>query len=196
MIVISSLMSCGLGLQENFEYQESGYEIGTITMSPYQWVMSNPDSAFDYLSVAIDHAGMRDHFETPGRTFFLITDGAWEGPTGIISRLGGADSLAVTDLPVEPLRRVLLYHTIDAFVDQAALPKEDTEYDFQTMLEGELGEMIIVRENLRYRFDINMSDRLPSTALGTRINRHNYRFENGSVAHQTTTLLRYSEEAY
>lgn len=193
VLVLMQVMSgCDLELQDNFEYVGNPIEIPTFDMTVYEYVKSNPDSLFDHLSVAIDYADMQSHFESSERTYFLLPDNTWEGSGGIIAVLGGT---TVEDIPVERLRKLLLYHTIDEWVDQETLPTISTEYFYQTMLEGDHGIMVIEREEIRFRLDINNSRSVPDGTLSTRVDRHNYRFSNG-VAHLLRNFLRYGEEAY
>ncbi|MFY0598972.1 MAG: fasciclin domain-containing protein [Cyclobacteriaceae bacterium] len=193
--IVVLLSSCGLGLQESFEYKSSSREVPEFDMTVYDWVKSNQDSVFDYLSLAIDYAGMQEHFEAEGRTYFLLQDGAW---ATILEDLvdpnapNPDDTITVEDIPIAKLKNLLLYHTIDERVAQTDVLAVDVHYEYQTMLEGEDGIMIIKRENLKFRLDINekASGLLPAESRGARIFRHNYKFTNG-LSHIATSYFRY-----
>ncbi|MEP3386599.1 MAG: hypothetical protein ABJO02_00340, partial [Reichenbachiella sp.] len=190
LIIMQLISGCDLELQEDFDYVGNPIEIPTSDLTVYEYVKSNPDSIFDHLSLAIEYTGMKSHFESSERTYFLLPDYTWEGSGGIIAALGGT---TVEDIPVDKLKKLLLYHTIDEWVDQETLPTISTEYFYQTMLEGDHGIMVIEREEIRFRLDINDSRSVPDGTLSTRVDRHNYRFSNG-VAHLLRNFLRYGEK--
>ena len=211
LLLIVTLASCDLQLQENFEFEpevdaENPFEDGTAWDFIQATTQFNEEGGivgehFNYLEAAIEKAGMVDEFNqtnTTDRTYLLLNNNAFLGNNDVIDIITGSDTIGVGATPtetmervdtpekLEKLRTVLKYHIVETYIAQVpTLEVFDVWYLFQTMIPGEDG-LIAFKRDFTWRIDINRNGApLPATATsqGERVRNHNYIFNNGIGHH-------------
>lgn len=195
LLIISSLTSCDLQRQRQFEFDPEIPPQVTFDMTALEFLQMHPDDDFHYLDSAIALTGMEAEYSSneSRRTYLLLKDRAFTDRGEILQQVSGAtdtplDSLDATQ--IERLRYALRYHIIDAYIENGFDPLNVLfqDYFFQTLIPGEEGLISINRDD-RFRLHVNDSNALQGTKKGGRVNEHNYIFTNG-VAHLTTDSYR------
>lgn len=157
---------------------------------------------YDYLVAAIQAAGMVNEYNTPnsGRTYLMLNNNAFEGGGDVIQLVTGSADVADGETPSEVMARadidvlklVLQYHIITSYVTQNdPLIEFNVNYEFQTLIPGEAGKIILRRDD-RLRIDVNRSPApLPSSATSEfeRLRNYNYVFNNG-IGHSLNDPVR------
>lgn len=214
-MVILLMTSCDLGLQEKWEYVPEPLADIQIDMTALEWMQKinadpfyndeNDSAEFTYMLKAIARTGMEAEFSkaTTEQTFFLLRNAAWNGNNQIMQHMSGSASNPLDSIQEdERLRHLLNYHILpNEAIDQgASIPKSDFHFYFQTLVPGDTGVMEINRRLWNSSIRINQKvDRIgspdtdssmPSTAKGTTVYLHNYRFTNG-IGHQLNSYVRY-----
>lgn len=186
--VIMLFTSCGLDLQENYDFDESAtiypeYEPFDMTI----WEFMNEQSDFTLMVEAVQLAGMESTFNggQDDKTVLLLRNEAMQD----FLDDQGANTLAEIDPQV--LQNFLNYHVITTRFTNGDLNSQ--EYvTFQTLNEGPDGRIVIWRWRRYMELQINRngSPDKPSSAKNTSVYLHNYEFTNG-VAHQLRTYVRW-----
>lgn len=159
---------------------------------------------YDYMSAAIQAAGMVDEYNTPndGRTFLMLNNNAFTGDGNVIELITGSPDFGEGETPsqvmaradLDVLRIILRYHIITRYITQTdPLIELGVNYEFQTLIPGEAGKIVLRRDD-RWRIDINRNPApLPSTATGggnnERVRNYNYVFSNG-IGHSLNDPVR------
>ncbi len=157
-------------------------------LTALEWLALHKDSNFVYMNQAIKLTGLEAEYSTntTPRTYLLLKDNAFtENRAKLLLNITGSttgDLSAVTDTAkISILRKVLLYHIIDQYVDQGPkyLVNANQNYFFQTLLPGDNGK-ITLRRNVFLSIGVNQSGELPRTKWGDfKGLEHNYIFKNG-----------------
>lgn len=213
-LLVLLLVSCDLGLQEEWEYKKEPIGNFPTGMTALEWIRSiNEDTTynvndstgeFSYLLAAIERAGMEDEFDRPNdeRTFFLLRNAAWNGGGQLLAHVAGSTDYPVDSISIERLSNILKYHILpDVAIDQgSSIPRSDAHFYYQTLIPGDTGIMEINRRLWNAEIRINLSiarigspstpSNMPSSAKGAGVALHNYQFENG-VGHQLNSYVRY-----
>jgi len=215
--LIMVLCGCDLDLQERFVF-EPDVDLTDPFEDITAWTFFNSDRVnnevnedgelvgdnYDYLAAAIEAAGMVDEYNSTnsGRTYLMLNNNAFVGEGNVIQLITGSEELAVGETPAEVmaradidvLRLILRYHIITTYITQNdPLVEFDVNYEFQTLIPGDAGKIILRRDN-RLRVDVNRNPApLPSTATGggnnERIRNYNYVFSNG-IGHSLNDPVR------
>lgn len=211
LLLIMTLASCDLQLQENFEFEpeiDATNPFGDGTA--WDFIQSATELSetgslggeqFNYLEAAIIKADMVDEFNqttTNDRTYLLLNNNAFTGGGDVIQIVTGSDTIGVGATPMETMERVdtpekleklktlLRYHIVETYIDQVpTLEVFDVWYLFQTMIPGEDG-LIAFKRDFTWRITINRAPApLPATALSQweNVRNHNYIFNNGIGHH-------------
>lgn len=210
------LTACNLDLQERFVFEpdvDLTDPFGNLTA----WEFLNSAAAtslneegefigdnFNYMAAAIEAAGMVDEYNTSnsGRTFLMLNNNAFLGNNDVIDLITGSEEVLEGETPAQVmaradtdvLRLILEYHIIDSYITQNnPLIEFGVNYEFQTLIPGEAGRIILRRDD-RLRIDINRNPApLPSTATGggnnERVRNYNYVFNNG-IGHSINDPVR------
>ena len=211
-----AFIGCDIDLQERFVFEPE-----VDLTDPYSeitaWQFFNTSQALklnedgtlngdglNYFKAAIEAAGMVDEYNTPndGRTFLMLDNNAFEGNGDIIALVTGSAEIEEGETPsevmaradIDVLRLILQYHIITTYITQNdPLIVRDVNYEFQTLIPGEAGK-IILRRDSQLRIDVNRSPApLPSTATGggnnERLRNYNYVFNNG-IGHSLSDPVR------
>lgn len=159
---------------------------------------------YNYLVAAIEAAGMVSEYNSPnsGRTYLMLNNNAFIDRGDVIQLVTGSADVAEGETPaqvmaradVDVLRLILQYHIITTYITQNdPLVEFNVNYEFQTLIPGEAGKMILRRDD-RLRIDVNRSPAdLPNTATGggnnERLRNYNYVFNNG-IGHSINDPVR------
>lgn len=203
---------CDLELQEGFTFfPEVSLEDPFNDITAWQFIqqiqrLDEEEGGFDgdsyqYLAAAIEAAGMVEEYNSSGadRTYLLLNNNAFTDEGDVIELITGSEEVGEGETPaqvmaradLDVLRLILRYHIIDSYVDQLTLTEFGVNYEFQTLIPGEDGK-IILRRDERYRIDINRDPApLPSSATSEneRIRNYNYVFNNG-IGHSLNDPVR------
>jgi hypothetical protein len=200
-ILALSFLGCDLELQEGFTFTpDVDFEDPFSDITAWQFLQQNQQlneegglngELYNYMVAAIEAAGMVDEYNSSNasRTYLLLTNNAFTGGGDVIELITGSEEVGEDETPeqviaradLEVLRTILRYHIITSYVDQLTLSERGVNYEFQTLISGEDG-VIILRRDERYRVDINRNPApLPSSATSQneRIRNYNYVFSNG-----------------
>lgn len=212
------LFGCDLDLQERFVFvPDVDLTDPYDNITAWQFFNSTPalrknedgslnGDSFDYLVAAIEAAGMVDEYNgsNTDRTYLMLNNNAFTGNGDVIQLVTGlgaddvpegatpAEIMALADVDV--LRLILQYHIIPTYITQKdPLFEFDVNYEFQTLIPGEAGRIVLRRDN-QLRIDVNRSPApLPSTATGggnnERLRNYNYVFSNG-IGHSLNDPVR------
>jgi len=216
LLLMLAFIGCDIDLQERFVFEPE-----VDLTDPYSeitaWQFFNTSQALklsedgtlngdglNYFKAAIEAAGMVDEYNTPndGRTFLMLNNNAFEGNGDIIALVTGSADIEEGETPsevmaradIDVLRLILQYHIITTYITQNdPLLVRDVNYEFQTLIPGEAGK-IILRRDSQLRIDVNRSPApLPSTATGggnnERLRNYNYVFNNG-IGHSLSDPVR------
>ncbi|MBS9461815.1 fasciclin domain-containing protein [Flagellimonas sp. 389] len=212
------LFGCDLDLQERFVF-EPDVDLSDPYADITAWEFLNSEPArrlnsegelsgdgFNYLIAAIEAAGMVEEYNSTNsdRTYLMLNNNAFLGNGNVIDLVTGLgeDDLPEGETPaqimaradVEVLRLILQYHIITTYITQNdPLIEFNVNYEFQTLIPGEAGKIILRRDD-RLRIDVNTSPApLPSTATGNnnneRLRNYNYVFSNG-IGHSINDPVR------
>nr|WP_299070475.1 hypothetical protein [uncultured Allomuricauda sp.] len=210
------LFGCDLDMQERFVF-EPDVDLTDPFANITAWEFLNSPQAtglsedgelindnFNYLVAAIEAAGMIDEYNTPnsGRTYLLLNNEAFEDNNDVIDLITGSEEVAEGETPaqvmaradIDVLRLILQYHIITTYITQNdPLIEFDVNYEFQTLIPGEAGKIVLRRDN-RLRIDVNTNPApLPSTATdggnNERLRNYNYVFNNG-IGHSLNDPVR------
>ncbi|CAM3321035.1 hypothetical protein [Zobellia roscoffensis] len=159
---------------------------------------------YDYLAAAIEAADMIDEYNSTNsdRTYLMLNNNAFTGGGNVIELITGSEEIAEGETPAEVmtradmnvLRLILQYHIITTYITQNdPLFVYDVNYEFQTLIPGEAGKIVLRRDN-QLRIDVNTNPApLPSTATGggnnERLRNYNYVFKNG-IGHSLNDPVR------
>lgn len=199
------VLSCDIGLQDTFEFvPDVDLTDPYGNMTAWEFISSDVVNGnlsdtggligehFDYMSAAIEAAGMIDEYNAPNgeRTYLLLNNNAFTGGGDIIQLITNSSSVAAGETPaqvmaradMDVLRTILRYHIVTTYITQTdPLKKYNLNYIFQTLIDGEDGRIVMRRDD-RYRIDINRSPApLPSSATSQfeQVRNYNYVFSNG-----------------
>lgn len=208
------LFGCDLDMQERFVF-EPDVDLTDPYANITAWEFFNlpqvngldEDGTFNgdnynYLVAAIEAAGMIDEYNTSnsGRTYLMLNNNAFEGGGDVIQLITGSEDVADGETPaqvmaradIDVLRLILQYHIITTYITQNdPLIEFDVNYEFQTLISGETGKIVLRRDN-RLRVDVNRDPApLPSTATSQneRLRNYNYVFNNG-IGHSLNDPVR------
>ncbi|MGB7393228.1 MAG: hypothetical protein WA913_02425 [Pricia sp.] len=196
-----SFLGCNLELQEGFTFMpDVNIEDPFSDITAWQFLQQNRQlteegelsgDLYNYMVAAIEAAGVIDDYNgsTNDRTYLFLNNRAFEGDGNVIELITGSAEVAEGETPeqvlaradLDVLRIILRYHILNSFVNQLTLSERDVNYEFQTLIPGEDG-IIIMRRDQRYNVDINTAPApLPSSATsrGERIRNYNYVLSNG-----------------
>lgn len=187
--VIMLITSCGLDLQENYDFDDSA----TIH-SPAQpfnmtiWGFMNGQSDFDLMIEAIEQVGLQDVYSggEDDKTVLLLRNEAMQD---FLSDQGVA---TVAEVDSQVLQNFLNYHVITTRFTNGDLNSQE-DVQFQTLVDGPNGRINVWRWRRYMELQINRngSPDKPGTAKGTSVYLHNYEFTNG-VGHQLQTFVRWT----
>jgi hypothetical protein len=159
-----------------------------VKLTALEWLALHKDSGFVYMNQAIKLTGMEAYYSTNTipRTFLILKDAAFtERRARLLQNITGSSSgdlSAVTDTAkISIMKKILLYHIIDQYVDQGPkyLVNSGQNYFFQTLFPGDAGK-ITLRRDVFLNIAVNQSGDLPRTKWGDfRGLEHNYVFKNG-----------------
>ncbi len=216
LLLMLAFIGCDIDLQERFVFEpevDLTDPFGEMTAWQFfnstQALKLNEDGTLNgdglnYLKAAIEAAGMVDEYNTlnDGRTFIMLNNNAFEGNGDIIALVTGSADIEEGETPsevmaradVSVLRLILQYHIITTYITQNnPLLVRDVNYEFQTLIPGEAGK-IVLRRDSQLRVDVNTAPApLPSTATGggnnERLRNYNYVFSNG-IGHSSNDAVR------
>lgn len=213
------VVGCDLEKQEDFDFKPETAPIVTFgSMTPLEWIMTNPGGEFDYLIKAIELTGSEDLFskDLANKTFFLLKDEAFrvddtrvfrnknemmslefkiKHPAANKPAQDPAELNTLTAAQLSSLKDLLAYHVITTYVDQGPehLYVMDKDYQFATVFQGPNNNVMSLRRNRNFGIEFNRDATLPSSRKGGSVNRHNYIFANGTcVAHLMTEYTKIS----
>ncbi|WP_300022510.1 hypothetical protein [uncultured Maribacter sp.] len=215
-LLMFALIGCDIDLQERFVFEpevDLTDPYGKMTawqfLNTPQVLKLNEDGTLNgdglnYFKAAIEAADMVAEYNTAnnGRTFLMLNNNAFEGNGDIIALVTGSADIEEGETPtevmaradVDVLRLILQYHIITTYITQNdPLLVRDVNYEFQTLISGEDGK-IVLRRDSQLRIDVNRSPApLPSTATGggnnERLRNYNYVFNNG-IGHSLSDPVR------
>ncbi|MFS4417631.1 fasciclin domain-containing protein [Maribacter sp. 2307ULW6-5] len=211
------LANCDIPLQERFVF-EPDVDLTDPFENLTAWEFFNSEAAtrlneegeligdnFNYMAAAVEAAGLVDLYNgsNDGRTFLMLNNNAFTGSNDVIDLITGSEEVAEGETPEEVmaradmdvLRLILQYHIIDTYITQNdPLVEFDVNYEFQTLIPGEAGRIVLRRDNrLRIEINRNPAPTLPSTATGggnnERVRNYNYVFSNG-IGHSLNDPVR------
>ncbi|WP_044209420.1 fasciclin domain-containing protein [Flammeovirga sp. OC4] len=207
-VVVLSAASCDLALQREWEYVKEPVGNQPTGLTAMEWLtMINTDTTynetdgtpqFEYLTEAIELTGMSDVYGDVNseKTFFILTNQAMKV---LIKDATGSDQTPLADMDVEVLKRALQYHIVTVKLGQNDIPKNDFHFYYETLLEGEDGEIEIAKRLFSQKMRINsdiprpslpaIKTKMPSTRKGVEVFAHNYIFTNG-IGHQLNSYVR------
>ncbi|MBB3696629.1 fasciclin domain-containing protein [Flammeovirga yaeyamensis] len=211
--LVAVSVSCDLQLQKEWKYVPEPAGNKPTGMTAMEWITminadttyndANGDPEFKYLLEAINHTGLSELYsdESNNRTFFILRNSAFVGSNQLISDMTGSPSTPIAEIEVERLTKALKYHIVSEELSQETIPKNDFFFYYQTLVEGEEGEIEIHKRLFNQQMRINTKiDRvgsgdtptnMPSTSKGRGVDLHNYIFNNG-IGHQINGYVRYT----
>ena len=201
VVLVFSLIGCNLELQEGFTFMpDVDFEDPFSDITAWQFLQQNQQlteegelsgELYNYMVAAVEAAGMIDEYNgsNANRTYLFLNNNAFTGGGDVIELITGSEEVGEGETPeqvmaradLNVLRTILRYHIINSYVDQLTLSERNVNYEFQTLIPGEDG-LIILRRDERYNIDINTTPApVPSSATSQneRIRNYNYVLSNG-----------------
>ena len=208
IVLILSVSSCDVGLQEQFDFQpEAVDKVPFENITAWEFIQSRTPPLmangrydaleFNYFEAAIRKADMVNEYNqvaTTDRTYLMLDNRAFTGNGNVIQIVTGSSSVpggqtadetmdrVDTPAKLEKLRTLLRYHIVASYVLQVpTLFQSETDYLFQTLIPDDDG-LIAFRRDVIYRITVNAPGApLPTTATSwwEQVWAHNYQFNNG-----------------
>ena len=143
LLTMTGLASCGLDLQENYDYQASVSD-PHVNMTAWEFFKSRPDLFSEFMQ-AVEYADMEDYYTQTENmyTYLALSNTAMQSFRE--SNFPGAVSIIECDK--EAVRELLLYHIVDGEYSSYGQLQVDPMFVL-TLLPGEYGLMTMsVRKN-------------------------------------------------
>lgn len=202
MFLTFLVAGCDLDVRPKFVFDKDvGEQITFGSMTPWEFIQSNPKKEYDYLKEAIELTGLQELYNGKGdrKTYFFLKDTAWaKVPNGLLNREFGGGLTKLNDpakVNINKLRNVLRYHILTLYLDQSPefLPVSDKSYIFSTYYTTGEVNLFSVARNKFFNLRLNASTEFPATKKVANVSLHNYIFSDGnSVAHVIEDYCTYS----
>ena len=178
--------SCGLDLQEDYDFDESATiqpPIEPFNMTMWEFMQEQAD--FTLMVEAIELAGMQSVYNDgqDDKTVLMLRNQAMQE---FLTNQGAANVAAIS---VEKWQTFLKYHVITERISQNDLNSQE-DVQFQTLVDGPNGRINcwMWRRYMEIRINRTGSPDRPSTAKGASVYLHNYQFTNG-IGHQMRNFV-------